>query len=98
MDQSLPEIESNSTRSSLELLYNISRELSSALDLRTLLERVLLSSMQNVGAINGSIIVLDDHGESFAPALRLAGQPLYPPRVFVPAMKGHDILHFLIFH
>jgi PAS domain S-box-containing protein len=46
----------------LQLLYNISRELSSALDLRTLLERVLFLSMQNVGAINGSIIVLDDNG------------------------------------
>jgi GAF domain-containing protein len=59
----LPDIkEDNSTRSSLELLYHISRELSSALDLRTLLERVLFLSMQNVGAINGSIIVLDDNG------------------------------------
>src|SRR5512143_4064918 len=57
-----PDIETNSTRSSLELLYNISRELSSSLDLRTLLERVLLLSMRNVGAINGSIIVLDDNG------------------------------------
>ena len=57
-----PAVEENSTRASLELLYNISRELSSALDLRTLLERVLFLSMQNVGAINGSIIVLDDNG------------------------------------
>lgn len=62
MRQLLPDIELNSTRSSLELLYHISRELSSALDLRALLERVLLLSMQNVGAINGSIIVLDDNG------------------------------------
>ncbi len=62
MNQLLPDIEVNSTRSSLELLYHISRELSSALDLRTLLKRVLLLSMQNVGAINGSIIVLDDNG------------------------------------
>jgi NtrC-family two-component system sensor histidine kinase KinB len=63
MNKQTPEItEDNSTRSSLELLYHISRELSSALDLRTLLERVLLLSMQNVGAINGSIIVLDDNG------------------------------------
>ena len=54
--------EDNSTRSSLELLYHISRELSSALDLRTVLERILFLSMQNVGAINGSIIVLDDNG------------------------------------
>ncbi len=55
-------IEDSSTRASLQLLYDISRELSSALDLRTLLERVLLLSMENVGAINGSIIVLDDAG------------------------------------
>jgi PAS domain S-box-containing protein len=55
-------LEDNSTRSSLELLYHISRELSSALDLRTVLERILFLSMQNVGAINGSIIVLDDNG------------------------------------
>src|SRR4030065_1289883 len=54
--------EDNSTRSSLELLYHISRELSSALDLRTVLERILFLSMKNVGAINGSIIVLDDNG------------------------------------
>jgi two-component system, NtrC family, sensor histidine kinase KinB len=63
MNNLLPDIqEDNSTRSYLELLYHISRELSSALDLRTLLERVLFLSMQNVGAINGSIIVLDDYG------------------------------------
>ena len=55
--------EDNTTRSSLELLYHISRELSSALDLRTVLERILSLSMQNVGAISGSIIVLNDNGD-----------------------------------
>ncbi len=63
MDKLAPDEQvDNSSRSSLELLYHISRELSSALDLRTVLERVLYLSMQNVGAINGSIIVLDDNG------------------------------------
>jgi PAS domain S-box-containing protein len=76
MDQLLPEIETNSTRSSLELLYHISRELSSALDLRTLLERVLLLSMRNVGAINGSIIVLDDHGDPVDSAI-VAGDTIH---------------------
>jgi len=52
-----------STRTSLELMYHVSRELASALDLRTVLERVLFLSMSNVGAINGSIIVLDDGGQ-----------------------------------
>jgi NtrC-family two-component system sensor histidine kinase KinB len=60
--QNQKNIKTNSTRSSLELLFHISRELSSALDLRTVLERILLLSMQYVGAINGSIIVLDDVG------------------------------------
>jgi GAF domain-containing protein len=52
-------------RASLELLYTISRELTSALDLRTVLQRVLVLSMANTGAINGSLIVLDEHGEPF---------------------------------
>jgi NtrC-family two-component system sensor histidine kinase KinB len=63
MSTQIPIIDDDiSTRSSLELLYHISRELSSALDLRTVLERILSLSMKNVGAINGSIIVLDDNG------------------------------------
>jgi PAS domain S-box-containing protein len=49
-----------STRASLELLYHVSRELSSALDLRTVLRRVLFLSMRNIGATSGSIIVLDE--------------------------------------
>ena len=68
--------EDSSTRASLELLYNISRELSSALDLRTLLERVLFLSMQNVGAINGSIIVLDDNGVPVDSAI-IAGKTVH---------------------
>ena len=52
-------------RASLELLYTISRELTAALDLRTVLQRVLVLSMENTGAINGSLIVLDERGEPF---------------------------------
>jgi two-component system, NtrC family, sensor histidine kinase KinB len=51
------------SRTSLELLYTISRELASALDLHTVLERVLQLSSQFVRANSGSIIVLDDDGE-----------------------------------
>jgi PAS domain S-box-containing protein len=54
-----PEGENSTARTSLELLYNISRELTSALDLSTVLERVISLSMENVGALNGSIIVMD---------------------------------------
>src|SRR4030067_133774 len=68
--------EDNTTRSSLELLYHISRELSSALDFRTVLERILSLSMQNVGAINGSIIVLDDNEAPVDSAI-IAGDTLH---------------------
>ena len=50
------------TRESLELLYHVIRELTAALDLNTVLKRVLFLSMQRVGATSGSIIVLDDKG------------------------------------
>ena len=59
----------NTTRESLELLYDVSRELSSALDLNTVLRRVLLLSMQRVGANSGSIIVLDDQGRPVESAI-----------------------------
>jgi NtrC-family two-component system sensor histidine kinase KinB len=55
--------EETTTRASLDLLYNISRELTAALDLSTVLQRVITLSMSNVGAVNGSIIVMDEAGE-----------------------------------
>lgn len=51
------------TRSPLELLYNVSRELASALDLRTVLQRILFQSLKHVGGERGSIVVLDDSGK-----------------------------------
>jgi NtrC-family two-component system sensor histidine kinase KinB len=53
----------NETRSSLELLYNISRELASALDLRTVLTRVVLQSLKYVGGERGSLVVFDEQGK-----------------------------------
>lgn len=49
------------TRSSLELLLNISRELATTLDLGRVLDRVLTLSIQNVGAEQGSLIVLNEN-------------------------------------
>jgi len=51
------------TRASLELLYHISRDLASALDLRTVLQRVLLLSLKNVGGERGAMFALDDRGQ-----------------------------------
>src|SRR6266508_1041301 len=52
------------TKALLELLYNVSREVATALDLRTVLQRVLNEAMQNVGGERCSIVVLDDAGKA----------------------------------
>ncbi len=51
------------TQSSLELLYHISRELATAIDLPTVLEKVVRLSVGAVGAISGSIIVMDEQDD-----------------------------------
>jgi len=51
------------SRSLLELLINVSREVATALDLRTVLQRLLFASIQNVGGERGSIVVMDDSGK-----------------------------------
>jgi NtrC-family two-component system sensor histidine kinase KinB len=50
-------------RAVLELLYKVSREFATALDLRTVLTRVLFSAVHNVGGERGSVMVMDDKGE-----------------------------------
>ncbi|MDI6768083.1 MAG: GAF domain-containing protein [Anaerolineales bacterium] len=56
-------------RSSLELLYNVNRELASALDLHTVLQRVLFQSLKYAGGERGSIVVLDDNGKPVEAAI-----------------------------
>ncbi len=51
------------TRALLELLYHVSREVATALDLRTVLQRVLFEAMRNVGGERASIVVLDEAGK-----------------------------------
>jgi two-component system, NtrC family, sensor histidine kinase KinB len=68
-------LKSNETaQSSLELLYHISRELVTVLDLRTVLERVVYLSMQTTGAISGTIIVMDDSGRPIESAIIFGGE------------------------
>jgi len=57
------------TRTYLELLYHVSREIATAIDLPTLLERILFLSMQNITATTGSIIALEDTGSPVAATL-----------------------------
>src|SRR5512142_1476150 len=57
-------VEKDRTRALLELLYHVSREVATALDLRTVLQRVLNEALQNVGGERCSIVVLDDAGNA----------------------------------
>ncbi|HEX7621842.1 MAG TPA: GAF domain-containing protein [Anaerolineales bacterium] len=57
------------TKSTLEFLYNVSRELASALELRTVLQRVLFQSLKYVGGERASIVVLDDNGRAIDSAI-----------------------------
>lgn len=61
--QEKPILEEDRTRALLELLYHVSREVATALDLRTVLQRVLFEATQNIGGQRGSIVVLDDSGK-----------------------------------
>jgi PAS domain S-box-containing protein len=62
------------TNSSLELLFNISRELTSALDLHTVLTRVLSLSTSSVQAERGSVIVFDEHLQPVEAAIIYEGR------------------------
>src|SRR5512147_13119 len=57
-------METDRTKALLELLFHVSRELATALDLRTVLQRVLYEAIQNVGGERCSIVVLDDAGKA----------------------------------
>ncbi|HEY5728998.1 MAG TPA: GAF domain-containing protein [Anaerolineales bacterium] len=59
-----PPQDTDRTRALLELLFHVSRELATALDLRTVLQRVLYEALQNVGGERCSIVVLDDSGKA----------------------------------
>lgn len=56
--------EQDRTRRLLELLYNVSRQVATALDLRTVLQRVLYEAIQNVGGERCSVVVLDDSNKA----------------------------------
>jgi PAS domain S-box-containing protein len=64
-------------RASLELLYRISREIATTLDLATILERVLSLSLKTIGATSGSIIILDENENPVESAIIIQDQVIY---------------------
>jgi len=71
-----PDQTKGNQKASLELLYRISREIATTLDLSTVLERVLSLSLKTIGAISGSIIVLDENGHPLESAMIVNDQVL----------------------
>lgn len=69
-------ISQDRTRSSLELLLSISRELATTLDMHTVLARVLELSIANVDAERGSLIVLDANQQPVDAAILVEGRLL----------------------
>jgi PAS domain S-box-containing protein len=65
---------SQDQRAVLELLYKVSREFASALDLHTVLTRVLFAALNNVGGERGTIIVMDDNGRAIDSAIAYGNQ------------------------
>ena len=64
-------------KASLELLYRVSREIATTLDLHTILERVLSLSIKTIGAISGSIIILDEHENPVESAIIVQDQVIH---------------------
>ena len=64
-----PTNEINTPNASLELLYHISREIASTLDLSQVIQRVLILSMRSIGAVSGSIIVINEQGKPVESAI-----------------------------
>lgn len=76
----LADKEKQAAKTSLALLYHVSRELSSALDLHTVLERVLVLSQQYVGATSASMLVFDEGGKPVEGVIAI-GDQIFPDMI-----------------
>lgn len=63
-------------RTSLELLYSVIREFAAQLEMQEVLQRVLQLTMEKVGAVSGSIMVLDESGALKTGAVGFEGKLL----------------------
>jgi len=84
------------TRTSFELLLNISRELAASLDLPRVLERVLSLSTESVGAERGSLIVLNPDGQPLAAAIVIKGQLHRPSTSETAEILDHGLAGWVV--
>lgn len=86
------------TNSSLELLFNISRELSASLEFPLVLERVLSLSTESIGAERGALIVLDAASQPVAAALVVNHQLLRPSAAEMTETLDHGLAGWVAAH
>lgn len=94
----LPENVDIAARTNLELMYHISRELSAAIELPILLRRMLALATENVGAISGSIIVVDAAGRPVESALHIQGQVPDESKVKLGSTFEHGLAGWVARH
>ena len=86
----------SSTQESLELLYHISREIASTLDLSTVLQRVLGLSMRTIGAVSSSIIVIDEDEQPLDAAIIYADELLEHTPTSIKALLTQGLAGWVV--
>lgn len=72
-----PSYHETSTRASLELLYRVSHQVASTLDLSEIIERILSLAMENIGATSGSIIIINEQEQPIESAIIVEDRPIH---------------------
>ncbi len=83
-------------QSSLELLLNISRELSASLDLSRVLERVLFLSTESIGAERGALIALNPAGQPVEAAIVVKDQLYHPSTDEMAEILDHGLAGWVL--
>ncbi len=87
---------SQRARHTMEMLSEISREFAGKLNLHAMLGRVLLLTLQTVGAISGSIMVLDGDGNVLDGALAYNGKTYTPQLGELKEMASQGLAGWVI--
>lgn len=85
-----------STQESLELLFHISREIASSLDLSTVLQRVLSLSMRTIGAVSGSVIVVSEDGQPLDAAIIYEDELLEHTTISIKALLTQGLAGWVV--
>lgn len=83
-------------RNQLELLYHISRELSSRIELRELIERILRLTSECMAAENGSLILVDSDSRVYDAALFVKGALVVDAAIQLGPQAEHGLAGWVL--